>query len=133
MNVFSLVELILIVMGLAGIPVTVPSNAFPQKLWGQLLPPVFLCTLCVFVTDCTYVLTLSFSRLHEHVVWQLIYSNTRLIPIDLGLATCKKYIYSYDMYMLVLLVHCTRTLYTISTEEKNNENANEQNGINDHS
>ena len=66
-NVFSLVELILIVKALAGIPVTVPSNAFYQGLWGQSLP-VFLCTLCVFVTDCTNVLTLSFSRLHEHVV-----------------------------------------------------------------
>ena len=113
---FKLILKILIVKALAEIPVTVPSNAFPQGLWGQSLPPVFLFTLCVFVTDCTYVLTLSFSRLHEHVVRQLIYSNTGLIPFDQGLATCKKYIrsilYSYDMYSYILYLYCQYTAHT---------------------
>ena len=43
-------ELILIVKPLAGILVTVPSNAFPQGLMGQSLPPMFLCTLWVQYT-----------------------------------------------------------------------------------
>ena len=69
-NVFLLMELILIVKALAGIPVTVPSIAFGflPGVVGHSFPPMFLCTLCVFITDCTYLLTLSFLRLHEHVV-----------------------------------------------------------------
>ena len=55
-RVLLLVELILIVKALAGIPVTVPSNGFPQRLWGQSLSPVFLCTLCASVyIHCTSV------------------------------------------------------------------------------
>ena len=40
-------------------------SAFFQGLWGQSLPLVFLCTLCVFDTDCTYVLNFEFLTFTE--------------------------------------------------------------------
>ena len=123
-------ELILTIKALAGISVTVPfggkQECFPPGVVGHSLLPVFLCTLGVFITDYTYVLTLSFSRLHEHVVRQLIYSIT---SFRLGISYKQKiYILVWYVYkLLVLLVHWTHThtLYTINTEEANNENANE--------
>ena len=45
-NIFPLVELILIVKALAGTLVTVPSNALNQGALEGTNLPVFLCTLC---------------------------------------------------------------------------------------
>ena len=80
-------------------------SAFFQGLWGQSLPLVFLCTLCVFDTDCTYVLNFEFLTFTEacKFVRQLISSNTQLIPFDQGLAL-------HDKEYCTYTVHTTRMI-----------------------
>ena len=60
----------------------------------------------IFVTDCTYLCN-NFEFLtitNEHVVWY------RIIPFDLGLATCKTIQYSRMIYtVFTCTVHCTHT------------------------
>ena len=63
----------IIVKALAGILVTVPSNAFPDGLLGQSLPPVFLCTLSALVyIHCTI---LQYTVLVRRQLYFIRYTN----------------------------------------------------------